>query len=226
MRLENEFLLSLTSGDLAAVRENLTSIELSQKTILIDTGDVNEAIYFPQTGIVSYVARMAANQITELAMIGIDGMVGGAAALGADGAVCDAIVQIPVSALAIRTKRLRGIAKERPSLFEAIRLHEHRLSAEFVRAAGCLAAHTLEQRLARWLLRARALSGNQLAFTQAFMSEMLTVRRASVSVAAEALQAQGAIEYARGQVTIRDAIKLKFFACSCANGDHRKPRSR
>ena len=45
--------------------------------------------------------------------------------------------------------------------------------------------HTLEERLARWLLRARDLSrSGTLPFTQEFLAEILGARRTSVTVIA------------------------------------------
>jgi CRP-like cAMP-binding protein len=53
-----------------------------------------------------------------------------------------------------------------------------------------VASHTVDARLARWLLRARDLSASDtLLLTQEFLAEMLGVRRSSVSpVANELLQ--------------------------------------
>jgi hypothetical protein len=51
--------------------------------------------------------------------------------------------------------------------------------------------------------------------THNFLSEMLGVRRPSVSVAAEALQAEGLITYRRGKVTILDRPGLEAASCEC-----------
>lgn len=48
-----------------------------------------------------------------------------------------------------------------------------------------------------------------------FLSEMLGVRRPSVSVAAEALQEAGLITYHRGKVTVLDRDGLEAASCEC-----------
>jgi CRP-like cAMP-binding protein len=79
-----------------------------------------------------------------------------------------------------------------------------------------VASHHTEPRLARWLLRARDLTGNDtLNFTQEFLAEMLGVRRTSVTVVAQTLQQAGMIKYTRGRIQIIDIEGLHDTACEC-----------
>ena len=83
-------------------------------------------------------------------------------------------------------------------------------------SAACLASHHVEERLCRWLLRARDLAGsNDLPFTQEYLAEMLGVRRTSVTGVARTLQETGIIKYARGKIQIIDADALQDSACEC-----------
>ena len=59
------------------------------------------------------------------------------------------------------------------------------------------------------------IGGEFLPLTQEFLGQMLGTRRASVSVAAGALQTVGMIKYTRGSVTIRNRSKLEAAACDC-----------
>src|SRR6266576_2916517 len=71
--------------------------------------------------------------------------------------------------------------------------------------AACNRLHTLDQRLARWLLMTHDRIGEStLPLTQEFMSRMLGVRRAGVSVAANSLRQQGLIDYHRGDILVVD----------------------
>jgi CRP-like cAMP-binding protein len=77
--------------------------------------------------------------------------------------------------------------------------HEQVVYAQAQQSAACNATHTIEERLARWLLRARDLAqSDTLPFTQEFLAEMLGVRRTSVSTVAHTLQQAGFLKYARG----------------------------
>jgi CRP-like cAMP-binding protein len=88
--------------------------------------------------------------------------------------------------------------------------------AQAQQSAACFAAHQVEARLCRWLLRARDLSdSDNLPFTQEYLAEMLGVRRTSVTAVAHTLQEAGLIKYARGKIQIVDADALQESACEC-----------
>ena len=83
-------------------------------------------------------------------------------------------------------------------------------------SAACNRLHSVEERLARWLLmtRDRAVS-DELPMTQEFLGMMLGCRRAGVTAAAIVLQGDGMISYQRGYITILDRTKLEDFTCEC-----------
>ena len=71
----------------------------------------------------------------------------------------------------------------------------------------CHALHSVNSRLCRWLLQSQdMIGGNTVHLTQEFLSHMLGVRRNTVSVEANTLQAAGLIKYARGKITIVDPL--------------------
>ena len=90
------------------------------------------------------------------------------------------------------------------------------LMLQIGQTALCNRLHTVEERLARWLLlcRDRAKTDN-LQLTQEFLALMLGTNRATVTVAAIALQSGGYIKYSRGRLTIEDVEGLKEFTCKC-----------
>jgi CRP-like cAMP-binding protein len=83
-------------------------------------------------------------------------------------------------------------------------------------SAACNASHTLEARLARWLLRAHDLSGGDtLLLTHEFLGQMLGVQRSSVSLIANTLQTAGLIRYRRGRIEITNLEGLMESSCQC-----------
>jgi Mn-dependent DtxR family transcriptional regulator len=79
-----------------------------------------------------------------------------------------------------------------------------------------MAAHQMEARLCRWLLRSRDLAGtDSLQFTQEFLAEMLGVKRTSVTLHARTLQQAGMIKYSRGHIQIIDVEALQETVCEC-----------
>jgi hypothetical protein len=76
--------------------------------------------------------------------------------------------------------------------------------------------HSVEQRIARWLLDAldRCDSG-EVAVTQEVISKLLGVRRTTVSVVARRLQEEGMIRYHRGHIVFANRVRLQELACEC-----------
>jgi len=90
------------------------------------------------------------------------------------------------------------------------------LAMQSTQLAACNQLHDVVQRLARWLLMSQdRIGGTKLPLTQEFLSQMLGSRRASVSIAASALQKKGLISYTRGAVTVSDRPGLEEAACDC-----------
>jgi CRP-like cAMP-binding protein len=72
-------------------------------------------------------------------------------------------------------------------------------------SVACNGAHSLKERLARWLLMMRDRSDEDtLQITQDLLAEMLGVQRPSITNVARDLERAGLIERGRRQVTILD----------------------
>src|SRR4051794_29160320 len=113
-------------------------------------------------------------------------------------------------------KTCEGSPTEFEPLHSVLIRHEQVLLAQAQQSAGCNASHTVEARMCRWLLRIRDLTGSdEMELTQEFLSQMLGVRRTSVSLVANTLQKADFIRYRRGHIKIVDADKLKSGACEC-----------
>ncbi|MGI8524977.1 MAG: Crp/Fnr family transcriptional regulator [Pseudolabrys sp.] len=209
-------LASLAKDDLAALRPHLRPINLRQGDVLHDVGATMQRAYFVDTGIISLVVPLKSGQMIEIGMVGRDGVAGGSAALDGKLSLNKAIVQIAGAGSWIAVARLRRLADAGPAFRTAIIRHEQLILVQAQQSAACNASHSVEARLARWLLRSRDLLGAEnLTFTQEFLSQMLGVRRSSVSTVAHTLQAAGLIRYKRGHIHIIDLDGLRAASCEC-----------
>jgi Mn-dependent DtxR family transcriptional regulator len=59
------------------------------------------------------------------------------------------------------------------------------------------------------------MNADQFTLTQEFMSQMLMVRRASVSAVASRMQKAGLISYSRGRIRVLDRAELEAASCEC-----------
>ena len=216
MATSNKLLASLSRGDAAAIQPFLRHIDLEHKKVLFDTGDTVEHVYFPTGAVVSLVVGLSTGEMIEAAMVGRDGVVGAAAALDGRISLSRAIVQLPGPALVCDIPDLKGAAMQSQTLLSKLIRHEQTLYAQAQQSTACMAAHDVESRMCRWLLRARDLANSDtLMFTQEFLAEMLGVRRTSITVVALTLQRAGMIRYTRGKIEILNVDDLRNTACEC-----------
>jgi CRP-like cAMP-binding protein len=212
-RSQNGFLKSLSEGDFDAIRPHLITVELSQGLPLIKLGQAVERAWFPHTAVISLVVELEAGERVEVAMVGRDSVLG---AFGAPVGLIDAIVLLPGLASAIDVDKLGAAAAQSAALRQTIGRHGQALFVQAQQSAGCNASHSVEARLARWLLRVRDLCGrDQFDLTQELMAQMIGARRNSVSLIARTLQEANYISYSRGHVEILDVAGLSRTSCSC-----------
>ena len=92
----------------------------------------------------------------------------------------------------------------------------HVMLVQTARSVACCRFHSLEQRLARWLLAHSDRSWSKdLHVTHGLLASMLGARRAGVTVAAGQLEERGLIEGGRGRIVLRDRPGLMAVACPC-----------
>jgi CRP-like cAMP-binding protein len=213
---DNLLLASLSPGDLAALLPHLKLAHFKQDRTLFEAGDSIEATYFPTSAVISIVVTLSSGQVVEAAMVGRDGVVGASAALDGKMALSRAIIQLSGEAMVCSLAGLRSAAMQSQTLLSLLIRHEQTLYAQAQQSAACLAAHHVDARLCRWLLRSRDLSqSDTLLFTQEFLAEMLGVARTSVTVVAHTLQQARIIKYSRGKIQITNLEGLQDAACEC-----------
>ena len=212
----NHLLASLPAAELDLLLPDLKTVDLVHETVLFDVGETIDRVYFPHSGVVSLVVSLASGELIETGMVGRDSLVGGSSALDGKVSLNKAIVQIAGTASMLSIERLRSAANTSVPFRTSLIRHEQLILVQAQQSAACNITHTLEARLARWLLRCRDLTGSEdLDLTQEFLAQMLGVRRTSVSIVAGTLQHSGLIRYRRGHIRILDLAGLRDAACEC-----------
>jgi CRP-like cAMP-binding protein len=216
MQKFNRLIALFSPADAGLLQPHLRPIFLEQEQVLVEAGHPIQSVYFPLDAIVSLVVALSSGEIIEVAMVGRDGAVCIGAAIDGRISLSRAIVQLEGDALACDVGALKTIVAQSPGMVSVLMRHEQFVYSQVQQSAACMAAHDLEARLCRWLLRARDLvDTDTLHFTQEFLAEMLGVRRSSVSVVAHTLQQAGMIKYSRGRIQIVDIQALRDTVCEC-----------
>ncbi|HEY0100472.1 MAG TPA: Crp/Fnr family transcriptional regulator [Pyrinomonadaceae bacterium] len=213
---ENRILRALPDEEYERLAPHLEFIETTHGQILYQTQQTIDYVYFPNKAMISLVSQMADGGSIEVGIVGFEGMAGLSFVLGVDRSPYETMVQIHNGAARMPARLLKEEFKRGGTLQDVLLRYTQSLLLVTSQVAGCNRAHSLEERFARWLLMShdRCLCDN-LPLTHEFLSMMLGVRRAGVTTAALALQAEGFIHYTRGHIRIISREGLERIACEC-----------
>jgi len=212
----NRLLLALPSGNLKRLMPELEQVRCQSEQVLMEADSSLDHIYFPDSGVVSIVAVYADGNIIEMATIGREGCTGFQAVFGAKKSSVRLFVQIPGSAAKMPRAAFTRAMKSMPSFRGLMFGYVQAFQEQVMVSVACNGAHSVKERLARWLLMMRDRSDEDtLPVTQHLLAEMLGVQRPTITNAAEELERAGLIERGRQQVTILDRQGLIKASCEC-----------
>jgi CRP-like cAMP-binding protein len=219
--LRNRILGNMSVADLALVRRHLEPVTLSFRQRLESSNRKIKKVYFAESGLMSVVA--VGNGVrAEVGVIGWEGMSGLAVVLGADRSPNETFMQAEGQGQCIDADDLREVMQQSASLARWLLRYAHVFAIQSGHTALANAHGKIEERLARWLLMAQdRLDSDELVLTHEFLSLMLGVRRAGVTIALQQLESQGLVGTARGSVTILDRDGLQ----EAANGLYGVPEA-
>lgn len=213
---KNAFLAELTPSEFAALRAHLAPLDLRVGDCLHYLGDALDDVVFPHSGLVAMTAPLRDNPGAAALLIGRDGIVGVAAAVAAAPAIADAQIQIGGHASRMSASAFRYILDQSPSIRRRVARFINAMMAQAQQTALCHAAHPVESRICRWLLEIQARgSGDKVPLTQSTLSQLLGVRRTTVTLVAGRLEAAGVLKCHRGYMQIVSQQDLERRSCEC-----------
>jgi CRP-like cAMP-binding protein len=216
-KLANALLSALPRPEQRAILPLLEEVALKFGSALYTRDGPMRFVYFPSDGaIISMLALVDGRHALEVGVIGGEGMLGVPLVLGMSRSPVNAIVQGAGTAQRIPHREFLKTYEENPGLRRLLRRYTHFLMLQVSQTAACNRFHTVEARLAKWLLMTRDRVGSpSFRLTHEFLSNMLGVRRSGVTQAAQALMRRSLIVYKRGDIMVLDSKGLEAAACSC-----------
>jgi CRP-like cAMP-binding protein len=213
---ENQLLAALPLETYQHLSPHFDLLSCDSGHVFCMPGEVMEAAYFPLKAMISLVSIMEDGSTTEISLVGNEGFVGLPIILGGEISLQQVVVQIQGSVLRLEASHLKKEFFRGETLSRLLLLYTHTRLVQVAQNAACNRQHSIEERLARWLLSAQAcLCSNEVPLTQEFIAAMLGIRRSGVTVAASLLQRAGIIRYSRGHITILDLLALEEISCEC-----------
>jgi CRP-like cAMP-binding protein len=206
----------LPPADIDLLAPHLRKVTLERDAVLVRSGDPIEQIYFPRSGTIAFIMEMPNGQTVATAVVGNEGAVGILSTLGPTCSPMTAVVRVAGTALQISPARFHAALSRSSALRNAVQTLTRALLAQFQHVAACNALHSVEARLARWLLHIHdSVDGDFLPLTQEALSELLGVRRTTVTHVVRKLRISRAIRSnRRGSIEI-DRPRLEAVACEC-----------
>jgi CRP-like cAMP-binding protein len=209
----NRLLLALPSRNLKRLMPELEQIRCERAQILMAADSPLDHVYFPDSGVVSVYAD---GSIIEMATVGREGFTDVQAVFGAKRSSVQLLVQIPGNAAKMSRAAFTRAMGAMPAFRSVMDAYVQAFLEQVMVSVACNGAHSLKQRLARWLLMMRDRSdGDALPITQSLLAEMLGVQRPTITNAVRELERAGLIEGGRRRVTILDRKGLTKASCEC-----------
>ncbi len=214
--IRNRLLATLPPSDFDLLAPELETIAFDQDAVLSRAGDQIEYVFFPHSGAISLMIDMVDGGTVATALVGREGAVGMLSVLGPSPSDITAIVRAAGTASRIAASRFHAAFNRSPAIRHAVQIHVRAVLMQLQLGSACNALHPVEARMARWLLQLRGrIDHDVLPLTQQALSQILGVRRTTVTLLMRNLRASGAIRSdRRGQIEV-DRSRLAAAACEC-----------
>jgi CRP-like cAMP-binding protein len=215
---QNFLLAKLPPADFQRIRRSLVKLPLVLKSVIHKRGETIEDVYFPASGFCSILTVLSDGSMVEVATVGREGMVGVSVILDTR-QLAMSISMVQASAEVCYRMSVAAFRREfdrRGSFYKLLSRYAVAHLGFVMQSTACNAKHSVEQRLARWLLLAHDRVGrDEFPLTQEFLAMMLGASRPTVTAIAGALHRAGLVSYHRGVLRIENRAKLEHASCEC-----------
>lgn len=210
---QNELLSRLIPADLALFSGDLIPVRFEKRDLLIAADKTIQRTYFLEAGIASVVATTPGGLQTEVGIIGKEGMIDVATALGSVMAPLEIFIQAPGHGFSLPSVVFQEAMAKSVTLKAVMLNFAQNFLVQVSHTALSAAALSIKARLARWLLMCDdRTQGSEIPVTHELLSLMLSVRRPGVTEAVQAVEATGEVCAHRGMIEVLDRALLKQIA--------------
>ena len=197
-------------------RLDLKAVDLPVNRAIEFPGNRIEDLFFIEEGMASMTTTFDDGSQVEVGLAGWEFVQGASVLMGTKKSLNRVYMQVAGHGYSTTTD-LAADEFKRCSVFQDLTLRY--LQAQVIQSAqtaGCNARHSVQQRLARWLLLCADRNGGRiLPLSHEYMADMLGSNRSTVTVIAGQFQSLNLIQYTRGKINLVDLPGLEKMACEC-----------
>jgi CRP-like cAMP-binding protein len=216
-RPNNRLLISLPDDAYERIAPHLEQMSLKRGHVLHRPGQDIDDLYFPLDCLISVTVTMRDGRTAETGVVGRREVVGINAFMGGrETTQTEYVIQVDGDAIRVPADPLLEEFNVNAALRSVLLRYTQAMFAQVTQNAACNGLHSMEQRLARWLLEVRDRIGtDELRLSHEFISEMLGVRRAGITELSHSFEQRRLIAQTRGLTRILDGDGLLGVSCEC-----------
>ena len=218
-RPDNRLLQLLNEQDFALFERHVEWFGARPNQVLYSPGDSVGTVYFPcGPSVASYRVVTDDGLEVETVLVGKEGAIGGIVSHGDVPAFTRIVVQFGGPFLRLPLSDLQAIQDRSRYTADLFARYADCLLAQIFQSTACNAAHSVEQRLAKWIIDTVERRDDQdLPLTHAQLAAMVGIGRNYASRLLQEFREHGLIETRRGGMRIIDYAGLQGRACQCHN---------
>ena len=209
----NTLLAALSSSDIDLLEPSFECVGLNIGEQIYKAHEKVEYAYFPLSGICSVIAENYDGVKLETGLIGREGFIGIPIIHYVEKIASTITLQAEGRALRLLSSDLLKAIQKSPSLNATLLRYAHIFALQVSQTAIANGHHTIDRRLARWLLMCQdRVESPEFPMTHQFLSNMLAVRRAGITDALTDLEGKKAIRAMRGHIVVLNRSILQEIA--------------
>lgn len=216
-RPRNNLLRHLSESDYALIAPHIEVGWLGPDEVLYNPGDHVETVYFPcETSVACFVLAIEDGRELQVELVGREGALGGVVNHGRLPAFSRIMVRFGGPFARLPVARLEAAKNKSPTLTNTFARYADCLLAQTLQGSACNAAHSIEQRAAKWILATMGRTQREIVpLTHEQLATMLGVGRSYASRVIIAFRAQGILETGRMEFRVLDEALLRSKSCAC-----------
>ena len=213
----NNLLRVLENRDYALIAADLFATEHTAGDVLYHPGDNVDFVHFPcGASMVSFLIGGEDGRDVETVLIGREGAVGGIVSHGDLPAYSQVVVKFGGPFVCLSVVDLQAAKEKSPALRHVFARYADCLLAQVFQSTACNAIHSIEQRVAKWMIATVDRTGDDVVpFTHEGLAAMIGGGRSHTTRVLNEFRLQGLVETRRGSVRIREHQRLRRLACPC-----------
>ena len=206
----------ISKNALACDSSSVQEVSLVRGQILFEKEVRLRNVYFPISSVASRIYLAECGHSAEVGMVGYEGVVGISLFLGNRKTYNEAIVHVDGRALRMEARAALEAFRQCGPFQIAVLRYARTMISQLSQIAVCNSLHSVEQRLCRWLLMTLdRTSTDEIALSHHFISQLLAVRRESITCALSRLQGERLIENCNRRIKLLDRAGMEATACEC-----------